>query len=386
MTTVHVGLVLDYDLHYCRCVLRGIKDYALARPDWVFLSAVADPKAVKALAGRPLDGLIAQVWSRPLARAVAALKRPVVNVSRALFDLPFPRIGVEETRVGQLVARHFLQRGLRHFAFVGCRNYDYSVQREAGARAALAAAGCALRSYQVSTEMLLAYRTRPWVQDRKLLRWIEDLPKPVGLFAGNDLCGAQLSEVCHEAGLPMPEQVALVGVDNDDLFCELARPPLSSVAIPAERIGYEAATLLDRLLQGARRPPRCLLFPPTHLVVRQSSDVVALDDAEVAAALRVIRAHAHLPLGVADVLRAVSASRRALERRFRKVLHRGLADEIRRVHVERARDLLASTDLPVAAVAERSGFSTTSHLCVVFRRTTGQTPTQFRREARHPIG
>src|SRR4029077_18917384 len=150
------------------------------------------------------------------------------------------------------------------------------------------------------------------------------LPKPVGIFASNDVCGAQLSEVCHEAGLHMPEQVALVGVDNDDLFCELARPSLSSVAIPAERIGYEAAALLDRLLAGARPPRRPLLLPPVRLVARQSSDVVALDDADVAAALRVIRAHAHVPLRVADVLREVPVSRRALERRFRKALHRGL--------------------------------------------------------------
>ena len=156
----------------------------------------------------------------------------------------------------------------------------------------------------------------------------------------------------------------------------------STAPIPAERIGYEAAALLDRLLAGARPPQQPLLLPPTRLVTRQSSDVVALDDADVAAALRIMRAHAHLPLCVADVLREVPVSRRALERRFRRALHRGLGDEIRRVHVERAKDLLASTELPVANVAERSGFSSSSHLCVVFRRDTGQTPTEFRRQVR----
>lgn len=382
MKLVHVGLVLDYDLHYCRCVLRGIKDYALAKPDWVFLSVVANPKAVKALYGRHLDGLIGQVWSRPLATAVAGLQRPLVNVSRAVFDLPFPRIGVEEAQVGRIVAHHFLELGLRHFAFVGCVNYDYSVEREAGFRSTLKSAGYSLASYQVSTEMLQAYRTRPWAQDAKLLRWIRALPKPVGLFAGNDLAGAQLTEVCHEAHLHMPEEVALVGVGNDDLFCALARPPLSSVAIPAERIGYEAAALLDRLLAGAQPPRKPLLFPPTRLVARQSSDVMALDDAVVAAALRVIRGHAHAPLRVADVLREIPVSRRALERRFRQALHRGLSEEIRRVHVERAKELLAGTELSVSVVADRSGFSSSSHLCVVFRQETGQTPTEFRRQVR----
>jgi LacI family transcriptional regulator, galactose operon repressor len=184
----------------------------------------------------------------------------------------------------------------------------------------------------------------------------------------------------------MPEQVALAGVDNDDLFCELARPPLSSVAIPAERIGYEAAALLDRLLAGARPPRQPLLLPPVRLVARQSSDVVALDDPNVAAALRVIRTNAHVALRVADIVRKVPISRRALERRFRQALHRGLGDEIRRVHVDRAKDLLAATDLPVAMVAERSGFCGSGHLCVVFRQDTGQTPTAYRRQVRNPTG
>lgn len=384
MALIRVGLVFNYNLHYCRGVLRGVKQYAQAKPAWVFLSAVADPKPVRALRNLPLDGLIAQVHARPLASALAALKRPLVNVSRALGELPFPRVGVDETLISRLVAGHFLDRGLRHFAFVGYPEYHYSAQREDGFRQALAESGHSLACYHVSPESLLASRNRPWALDGKLRRWLLALPKPVGLFASNDVCGSQLSEACHEAGLRVPEEMALVGVDNDDLFCELTRPSLSSVALPAERIGYEAAALLDRLLQGNEPPQQPLLLPPLGVVTRQSSDMVALDDADVAAALRFIRTHSHAPLRVVDVLRAVPVSRRGLERRFRLILHRGLGDEIRRVHLERAKDLLAGTELPVAVVAEQSGFSGNKHLCLVFRQETGLTPTAYRRQFRGP--
>lgn len=216
----------------------------------------------------------------------------------------------------------------------------------------------------------------------KLRRWLSALPKPVGLFAGNDLCGSQLSEACHEAGLRIPEDVALVGVDNDDLFCELTRPSLSSVAIPAERIGYEAASLLDRRLEGVKPPRKPLLFPPLGVVARQSSDLVASDEPEVTAALRFIRNHSHTPISVSDVLREIAVSRSGLERQFRQVLRRGVGDEIRRAHLERAKSLLAGTDLSVAVVAKQSGYSGIKHLCTVFRQATGLTPTAYRRRTR----
>lgn len=386
MAPTRIGLVFHYDLHYCRCVLRGVKQYAQTKPQWVFLSVVADPKPVHSLRGLRIDGVIGQVYTQALASALAALDCPLVNISRALGELPFPRVGVDETLVSQLVASHFFDRGIRHFAFVGYTEYFYSAQREAGFRAALAQAGHSLACYHISRESLRASRNRPWAVDGKLRKWLLALPKPVGLFACNDVCGSQLSEACHEAGLHVPEEIALVGVDNDDLFCELTRPSMSSVALPAERIGYEAASLLDRLLKGENPSRQPVLLRPLGLVARQSSDIVALDDAEVAMALRYIRAHGHVPLSVADVLREVPMSRRGLERRFRRSLNRGVGDEIRRVHLDRARFLLASTELPVAVVAEKSGFSGIKHLCVVFRQEMGRTPTEYRRLWRGPSG
>jgi len=181
----------------------------------------------------------------------------------------------------------------------------------------------------------------------------------------------------------VPEDVAVVGVDNDDLLCELARPSLSSVIVPAERVGYEAAALLDRLLAGNKPPRDPLLIPPPGVVSRKSSDVLAIDDPVVAQAVRFLRDSAHLPLRVSDVLRAVPVSRRALERRFQAVLGRGLAKEIRRLHVNQAKQLLANSELPMQTIAERCGFSSQYHFSRTFRKAVGTTPTAYRAEIRH---
>lgn len=224
-----------------------------------------------------------------------------------------------------------------------------------------------------------------WALDEKVLRWVRGLPRPVGVFAANDAWGVQLIEVCRQANLRVPDDVALVGVDNDDLLCEMARPSLSSVAVPAEQVGFEAAALLDKLLAGETPAAGSALFPPVRVVARQSSDLLALDDAEVAAAVRLIR-RAGKPIQVADILREVAISRRALERRFAAVLGRGLGEEIRRVRVERARELLAGTELPMAAVAARAGYSGVTRLCVAFRKGTGYAPADYRRRFRGAAG
>ena len=171
-------------------------------------------------------------------------------------------------------------------------------------------------------------------------RWLTGLPRPVGILASHDPQAVELSELCRHSGLRVPEEVALVGVDNDDLLCELGAPSLTSVALPAERVGFEAARLLDCLLTRPRPRGRpggsALLLPPQGVVTRVSTDVLAIDDAEVVATLRFIRQHAHESIQVKDVLDEVPVSRRTLERRVRAALGRGVWEEIRRAHLERA--------------------------------------------------
>jgi len=204
----------------------------------------------------------------------------------------------------------------------------------------------------------------------------------LGLFASHDSQGVQLSEYCRHLGLRVPDEVAIVGADDDDLLCDLARPSLSSIALPGERIGHEAARMLEQLMAHERLAARQVVLPPVRLVVRASSDMQALPDADVAAAVRYIRDHAHQPIDVRDLLAAVPVSRRSLERRFRRHLDRGIWEEIRRSHLERAKTLLADTDLPMSVVAQRSGFSDSRQLSIAFRQATGGTPTEFRRRHR----
>jgi LacI family transcriptional regulator len=381
-----IGLVFSYSLDFCRGVLRGIKAFAEARPHWILMPVAPEPRAIETLRQLRPSGLIGHVFEQALADKLATFRRPLVNVSSVLPDLPFPRVGSDDHSIGQLGAAHLLDRGFRHFGFVGHPHHAYSVRREAGFRQTIEPTGYTLDYYYDHDERPFDPMGRLWALDKALQRWVRSLPKPAGIFAPNDLWGVQLTEVCRQAELRVPEDVAIVGVDNDDLLCELARPSLSSVALPVERIGYEAAALLERLLAKEAPPRQPLLLPPLGVAIRQSSNVLALSDPDVVAALRFIREHAHTPLRVKDVLREVPVSRRSLERRFRKILNRGLWEEIRRAHMERAKHLLAATEFSMAEVAKQAGFSGAEQLSVVFRQELGLPPSAYRRQISKTAG
>ncbi len=218
-----------------------------------------------------------------------------------------------------------------------------------------------------------------------LSRWLVRLPRPAGVFTWG-LFGTIVLDACERAGLRVPEDVAVLGGSEDELLYESVSPPLSGIAGSSERIGLEAAELLDSLILGNARsssrkaadPPEMILLSPTHVVCRQSTDILAIEDAELVAAIRYIRDRAAEPIQVEDVLHAVPISRQSLERRFHQVLGRSPASEIRRVHLERAMRLLAETDLPIPAVASASGFGSPEYLAAVFKAQTGQSPRAYR--------
>jgi len=199
-------------------------------------------------------------------------------------------------------------------------------------------------------------------------------------MAANDKAARHVLEACQAGGIRVPEDIAVVGVDNDEMLCRLSTPPLSSVEQGAQRIGFQAATLLDRMMSGRGVRRRKHVIPPEGLVLRRSSDIIAVEDEDVAAALKLIQAQACDGIKVQDVARAAAVSRSQLDRRFKKLLGRTIHDEIRRIRIEQARRLLAETSLPLKQVALRCGFRTVQHLTELFHQFVGTTPAIYRRD------
>jgi LacI family transcriptional regulator len=375
-----IGLVFDRSLDYCRGVLRGVKRFAQTRPQWTFAVVAPVAPELKILTGLRPAGMIAHVFSRHLADLLRQVRKPIVNVSSVLPRLSLPTVQIDNAAIGRLAAEHLLERGFRDLAFVGNPRFGYSSVQEAAFIQVARRAGLPVACFYDRSERTFHPLGRLWGFDARLRAWLKSLPTPIGTFATTDLWGVQLTEACHEVGLRVPEDVAVVGVDNDSLLCELSRPSLSSVALPTEQVGFEAAALLDRILSGAPVSKQEKLLPPLGIVARQSSDILAITDSDVAAAIRFIRDRAHSVVSVSQVVREVALGRRSLERRFHRILGRGISQEIRRVHLERAKALLATTHLSIAEVAEQSGFTENKHLSAVFRDALGITPSAYRRE------
>lgn len=373
----HIGLALDHTLDFFREVLRGIRDYGHQKPDWIFVLAPPSSRSLNLRHTARCAGFIGHVSTLALARAMQATNLPWVNVSSVHPHLRGPRVMVDHEAVGRLAARYFLDRQFRAFAFVGYRDHLFSMGREAGFRSEVEAAGCRLHA-RFEAAGKHAEPTAPQYAGGALHRWLRSLPKPIAAFASNDVQGFQVCEACRECGIQVPEQIALMSVDNDDLLCDLAQPPLSSVALPARQLGYEAARLLDDLLGGRKVRHTRMLLPPTGIVERASSNILAINDALIARALTFIRTHAHRAIGVEDVAAGAFASRRLLERAFRRVLQRTIAEEIRRARMDMARRLLVETRLPMSEVARAAGFTDGKHFATTFRRLEGNTPTAFR--------
>ncbi len=254
-----------------------------------------------------------------------------------------------------------------------------SSEREAGFSAELAGAGM---NYCSMAKWVAGNRMEEVEQHEVIRRWLVAMPKPLALFATADCVAWPVLEVCRDAGLSVPESISVVAVDNDPMICMLSSPGLSSVAIPAERIGYEAAAMLDGMLSGKMPPREPVLLPAKEVVGRQSSDTLAIHDPELAAAVRYIRQHAGERISVEDVVNMSKLARRSLERKFRAGLGRSPLGEIRRARLDRVRELLTNTDLAMPAIAKRSGFDSAVRLTTVFREETGMTPTGLRRQFR----
>ena len=324
------------------------------------------------------DGIIARIENERIAAAVTATGLPVVDVSAARTVGSLPWVETNDRAIAELGAAHLLERGLAHLAFCGDRRFNWSRWRRDPFVAAARAAGATCDVYEPTA----AATRQGWgALEHEVAAWLRSLPKPVGVMACYDLRGRQVLDACRRLGLAVPDEVAVIGVDNDELLCSLADPPLSSVQPDTRRTGLEAAALLERLMSGAERPRgQAVLVDPLGVVTRRSTDVLAVDDPDVAAAVRFVRDHACEGISVKDLLARVPLSRRVLEARFRKLLGRTPHEEIARVQFARVRQLLRETRLPLDAIARRAGFRTAEYLSTAFRREFGVPPSVYRRE------
>ncbi len=380
----HVALIVETSLAPGRDMLRGIARYIRAQGPW---STLLEPRSLEELVPNWLrrwkgDGIIARVQNRKIAKAVLAAGIPAVDVLGAVRIPRLPLIHTDDAQISVMAAEHLLDRGYRHFGYVGLPGESWSNHRRDAFAAVLKSKGLECKVYETRKQ---THHARQWEEyAAELAAWIAVLPKPAGLMLCSDQIGPVALEACRRARVEVPDEVAVIGVDNDEPLCEVADPGLSSVWPDHERVGYEAAALLDRMMHGARAPEAPIYLAPRMVVARRSSDALALEDRDMAAAVRRIRDRACQPQGlsIVNVADAGSISKSMLQRRFKRATGRTLHDEMLRVRLERARELLAESDLPIAKVAEKAGFRHQEYLGVVFRIQEGTTPARFRQAHR----
>ena len=381
-----VILLIESSRAYGRGCLQGIAAYVRVRGPWSCIHlerglAESVPAWMERL---PADGIIARIENAALVRFLQHRRLPTVDL-RGRFHIPgFATFDSDHDAIVRLVAEHFLERGFRHIAFCGFAGLDFSDRRRDALILRLAQHGLVPFIYEAtdvshsaSTVTLESAGTRHL---KELAAWLKRLPNPVGILACNDNRGRQVLDACSMAELAVPEQVAVVGADNDEVICDLSDPPLSSVQPDAVRIGFEGAAALDRMIRSGKPAPRRVrLISPRQLVVRRSSDVLAVDDPVVSLALKIIQRQACDGLNVERLLDQMTISRATLERRFERLLGRSPKDEILRLRLNRVRELLADSDDTLAQIADATGFSSVAHLSVAFKHATSVSPGEFRR-------
>ncbi|MBX3433224.1 MAG: XylR family transcriptional regulator [Pirellulales bacterium] len=386
-----VALLVETARGFGRDFLRGVARYAQLHGPWSFHITAGDYRhAVPKMRTWGGAGIIARIPDEQTARAILEANVPTVALGltdqQMQPDSPlaaFSEVSSDPRQVASMAAEHLLQRRFQHFAYVGLDDRAWSQRREIVFTQLLTQAGFRVHSYKQPKRV----QDRVWEREQAILaRWLDELPRPVGLFACNDDRGREVLEACTIAGLRVPEDVAVVGVDNDEVFCALANPPLSSVALNAETAGYRAAELLDGMMSGKVRKPKRIVVEALHVVTRRSSDIVAVEDPDVAAALQFIHREKGCNISVDSVVEEVAVSRRHLEKRFRETIGRTILDEIQFTRLERAKRLLLETTFPVSKVADFSGFGTAAYFIQFFQRRVGVTPRRYRQELGYTAG
>ncbi len=378
-----VALIIETSNEYARGILHGIREYVREHEPWAFsLGEHRRGEPPDWLARWQGDGIIARIENDQIANAIARSKLPTVDVSAARRIPQLPWVETDNEAIARVAFDHLLERGYEHFAFVGAPPFQWSVEREEWFKRLARKSGHECHIMPKTNDVHDAPSGRERLN--RLAKWISKLPKPIGLLAAYDIMAHEVIDACRSVNIAIPEEVAIVGVDNDELLCDLCDPPLTSIALDTDQTGYRAAELLDQMMCGNVVPGEPHLFKPIGIVPRQSTDSLAMSDPEVVKAVQYIRLHACEGISVTDLLEQVSTSRRVFEQRFREQVGKTAHQLIVQTRLDRVKEMLINTDLPLADIAHRCGFSHQEYMSVVFKKIMGLPPSEYR--VRHQSG
>lgn len=370
-------LVCNTDFYLYREMQMGLADYRNDHRSWEFIVDECWPD--HCYNGRAADGAVVSIMSKQMLESWQRFSGPLVNVSHSISEYPFPSIYSDDFKVGQLAADHFLERSYENFAFFGSLEYAHSRQRLGGFE-------FTLQGNRKSGPGVSVYEQEPGKDffknlfTRRLINWLDSLPKPVAILASDDPIASRLIEFMVNNGIRVPEDVAVLGVNDDERICMMSRVPLSSVPLDGYRIGYRAGELLHLLLSGASTPGAVELVPPKLVSARHSTDMVASQDPILRRGISFIRNHLSEPITVEDVSRYAGCSRRVLERHFGEHFGHGPYEEILVSRISRAKQYLGYTDKTVEEISVICGFSEPNLFYTQFRKREGTSPREWRKD------
>lgn len=390
MANKNVLVFIENSRTYGRGLLRGIAKYARVLGSWNFFirpefysqpGPFSDPGNFKDflehITQSGLDGIITRELPADLMQHITELNLPTIVIP---YIKEFPpnvanRIVTDSEAIAEMVAKYYIEKGFRNFAYCGYDAMFWSQKRKKFFEAYLNDNNFPLYIYSTSEKI----GEHNWyLEKERLAIWLKSLPKPVGILTCTDDRGLQLLEVCRYANIKTPEEVSIVGIDNDHLVCALSNIALSSVDLTTTQAGYDAAAMLERQMNGEEIPNFTIKIKPKRVITRQSSDILAIDDAKVARAMEFIRENSRSNIKVEDVVKAALSSRRVLEQNFKETLGVTIGDEIRRHKIERICELLTETNLPIKQIASITGFETSKHIARYFSRVKGINLQEFR--------
>lgn len=372
---------------YNRYVLKGVVAYTSAHSRLrVFFLDSLNTTDMRSVLKAGFNGVI--VGSCPpeshLPRWVLESGVPAVDASgQHIFDSVMPRVLTDDRATGRLAADYFFNRGFRHLVFYGVKKYHWAELRWQGFAARARELGLVVKHFE---KQGMDTEDREGRTPDSAATWLLDLEKPTAIFAGNDFLAAYLIEACLEMGVKVPDDVAVLGADDDDLYVHIREPEISSIPLRTNEIGFNAMAMLHALIQKQPLPSDAILLAPDRVISRHSTDQLAVRDPIVRAALIIIKQQLKSGIGLKVLAHRLDISKPTLQRHFMAALGRGPGEEIHRAQMELSRQLLADSRMPIAQIAAEAGFSTPQLFSAAFRREAGTTPTQYRQRHRRDWG